>query len=78
MTISNIYAIVPAKIVRVTFDFLRDIRSVNVYFSDTPLASSFKDEWFTAFVLFAGLIVTAALLKGPFHVFHANDLGSDE
>ncbi|MFT4681822.1 MAG: ATP-binding cassette subfamily B multidrug efflux pump, partial [Flavobacteriales bacterium] len=69
VTISNIYAIVPAKMVRVTFDFLSDIRSINILFEGSFLQDEFKSEWATVFLLFAGLIIGAVLLKGMFMFF---------
>lgn len=69
VTISNIYAIVPAKMVRITFDFLSDIRSINILFEGSFLQDEFKSEWASVFLLFAGLIIGAMLLKGMFMFF---------
>lgn len=66
VSLSNLYAIVPPKLVRVTFDFLADVRPIFIHFN----GSDAQPELFTllarTFVWFGALVVLSALLKGFF------------
>ena len=66
MTISNFYAIVPPKVVRITFDFLRDVKPIFTMMEGTPLHEIYFDVLIGVFLFFGFLIVLAALLKGLF------------
>lgn len=66
VSISNIYAIVPPKIVRITFDFLRDVKPIFAMMEGTPLRDMYFEVLVSAFLFFGLIIVLAALLKGLF------------
>jgi len=66
VTISNIYAIVPPKIVRITFDFLRDVKPIFTMMEGTPLHEMYFDLLISAFLFFGFIILMSALLKGVF------------
>lgn len=66
VSISNLYAIIPPKIVRVTFDFLRDVKPIFTMMEGTPLHDMYFDVLVSAFLFFGFIIVLAALLKGVF------------
>ena len=66
VTISNIYAIVPPKIVRITFDFLRDVKPIFTMMEGTPLHEMYFDVLIGAFLFFGFVILMSALLKGVF------------
>jgi ATP-binding cassette, subfamily B, multidrug efflux pump len=66
VTISNLYAIVPPKLVRVTFDFLADIRPVFIHFKGSESESSLFGLLASTFVWFGAVVVISALLKGVF------------
>ncbi|MBP9151758.1 MAG: ABC transporter ATP-binding protein [Flavobacteriales bacterium] len=66
ITISNFYAIVPAMIVRITFDFLRDVKPIFTMMEDTPLHEMYFDVLIGVFLFFGFIIVLSALLKGVF------------
>jgi len=66
VSISNLYAIVPPKIVRITFDFLRDVKPIFAMMEGTPLHELYLDVLIGAFLFFGFVIVVSALLKGVF------------
>lgn len=66
VTISNIYAILPPKIVRITFDLLREVSYLSHHFKDTPFEVIDQETFVSVWVFFGGLIVATALLKGVF------------
>lgn len=66
ITISNLYAIVPPKLVRITFDFLADVRPVFFHFRDTQAQESLFTLLAMTFVWFGAVVVISALLKGVF------------
>ena len=66
VSISNLYAIVPPKIVRITFDFLRDVKPIFAMMEGTPLRDMYFEVLVSAFLFFGFIIVLAALLKGVF------------
>lgn len=66
VSISNLYAIVPPKIVRITFDFLRDVKPIFAMMEGTPLHDLYLDLLLGAFLFFGFVIVVSALLKGVF------------
>lgn len=66
---SNFYAILPPKIVRLTFDLLREISFIAPHFQDTPFEDKAMETFLGIWVFFGGLIVLAALSKGVFMFF---------
>jgi ATP-binding cassette subfamily B multidrug efflux pump len=66
VTISNLYAIVPPKLVRVTFDFLGDLKPVFHHFKDSESEESLFGLLAIAFIWFGAVVVLSALLKGVF------------
>lgn len=66
VTASNIYAILPPKIVRITFDLLREVSYIAPHFKGTPIADAVLSPFLRVWFFFGGLVVAAALLKGVF------------
>jgi len=66
VTASNIYAILPPKIVRITFDLLREVSYIAPHFKGTPIADAVLSPFLKVWFFFGGLVVAAALLKGVF------------
>lgn len=66
---SNFYAILPPKIVRLTFDLLREISFIAPHFQDTPFEDKAMETFLGIWIFFGGLIVAAALCKGVFMFF---------
>lgn len=66
VTASNIYAILPPKIVRITFDLLREVSYIVPHFKGTPIADAVLSPFLRVWFFFGGLVVAAALLKGVF------------
>ena len=66
VTASNFYAILPPKIVRITFDLLREVSYIAPHFKGTPIADAVLSPFMTIWFFFGGLIVATALLKGVF------------
>lgn len=66
VSISNLYAIVPPKIVRITFDFLRDVKPIFAMMEGTPLHEIYFDILIGVFLFFGSVVVLSALLKGVF------------
>lgn len=66
VTISNLYAIVPPKLVRVTFDFLGDLRPIFIHFQGAESEESLFKLLAITFVWFGAVVVLSALLKGVF------------
>lgn len=66
VTVSNLYAIVPPKLVRVTFDFLADVRPIFLHFRGSDAQTSFYELLALTFVWFGAVVVISALLKGVF------------
>ncbi len=66
VTISNLYAIIPPKVVRITFDFLRDVKPIFTQLEQTPLHSTFLEILMGVFLFFGFVVVLMAVLKGVF------------
>ena len=66
VSVSNLYAIIPPKVVRITFDFLRDVKPIFTMMEGTPLHDLYFDVLVGAFLFFGFIIVLAAVLKGVF------------
>lgn len=63
---SNIYAVIPPKIVRITFDLLREVSYIAPHFEGTPFSDAAMETFVGVWIFFGGLIVASALLKGVF------------
>lgn len=66
VTISNLYAIIPPKVVRVTFDFLRDVKPIFKQMEGTPHHDAILEILVGAFLFFGSVVVLMAVLKGVF------------
>jgi ATP-binding cassette subfamily B multidrug efflux pump len=66
---SNVYAILPPKIVRLTFDLLSEISFIAPHFQSTPFQDSAMETFLGIWIFFGGLIVATAILKGVFMFF---------
>lgn len=66
VTASNFYAILPPKIVRITFDLLREVSYIAPHFQNTPFSDVATETFLSIWIFFGGLIVVAALCKGVF------------
>lgn len=66
VSLSNLYAIVPPKLVRVTFDFLADVRPIFIHFKGGDAQSELFTLLAKTFVWFGTVVVLSALLKGFF------------
>ena len=66
VTASNIYAILPPKIVRITFDLLREVSYIAPHFKGTPIQDAVMNPFLKVWLFFGMLIVATALLKGVF------------
>ena len=66
VSLSNLYAIVPPKLVRVTFDFLADVRPIFIHFKGGDAQSELFTPLAKTFVWFGTVVVLSALLKGFF------------
>ncbi|MBI1286739.1 MAG: ATP-binding cassette domain-containing protein [Flavobacteriales bacterium] len=66
VTISNVYAILPPKIVRLAFDLMQEISVIDVHFANTPFKSYLSDTAISIWFFFGFVIVLAAVFKGIF------------
>lgn len=66
VTISNFYAILPPKIVRLAFDLMQEISIIDTHFSNTPFNSYLSDTAIGIWFFFGGVIVLSAIFKGFF------------
>lgn len=66
ITISNIYAVLPPKIVRITLDLLADVSPIEAQFRNTPFETFVGQSGIGIWFFFGGIIVLSALLKGVF------------
>ena len=69
VTGSNFYAILPPKIVRLTFDLLNEISFIAPHFRNTPFEDKAMETFLGIWIFFGGLIIAAALSKGVFMFF---------
>jgi len=69
ITISNIFAIYPAEVLRKGIDMVQD--GVNVYalFKGLPVETELKSDFFNILLLFGVIVIITALLKGLFMFF---------
>lgn len=66
ITISNVYAVLPPMIVRITLDLLSDLSAVETQFRNTPFESFMGKSGIGIWFFFGSIIVLSALLKGVF------------
>ncbi len=66
ITISNVYAVLPARIVGITLDLLSDLSTVENQFRDTPFETFVGGSGIGIWFFFGSVIVLSALLKGVF------------
>lgn len=66
VTVSNFYAILPPKIVRLAFDLMQEISIIDTHFSNTPFNSYLSDTAIGIWFFFGGVIVLSAIFKGFF------------
>ena len=66
VTISNFYAVIPPKMVRITFDLIRELGIIAPHFKDTPLDIMGAEGLIGVWFFFGGVIMLAAIFKGIF------------
>ncbi len=69
VSISNVFAIYPAQLTRLTIDYLAESKGIYSHFSGGALKEVLFDSFSSVFLLFFGLVVLSALLKGLFMFF---------
>lgn len=69
IAISNIFAIVPAQVVRHAFDLVAENIKLYQLFSDSTLQDSMYGQFATAILMYGALILVLALLRGVFLFF---------
>ncbi|MDB4656072.1 ABC transporter ATP-binding protein/permease [Flavobacteriales bacterium] len=69
VTISNFYAVIPPKVVRITFNLIRELSFIAPHFKDTPLYSFGSEGLISIWFFFGGVIVLAMISKGVFMFF---------
>ena len=66
ITLSNVFAIFPAQMVRHAFDLVNDTIKVYPNFKGTDLQSAFYEEFLFIILFYGGLIVLMAFMRGAF------------
>lgn len=66
VAISNLFAIIPAQIIRYAIDFVQDTLSVHTAFSADVFAENYRSTLSKAIFLFAGLVIILSIVKGFF------------
>lgn len=69
VTISNLFAIYPAQLTRITIDFVAQSKGIYDLYSGGDLQTSLFSSFSFIFLLFFGLVVLSSLLKGLFMFF---------
>lgn len=69
ITISNIFAIYPAEVLRKGIDMVQDGIHVYALFKGLPMESELRSDFFTILLLFGVIVIITALLKGLFMFF---------
>ncbi|MGB1319023.1 MAG: hypothetical protein ACPG5W_12475, partial [Flavobacteriales bacterium] len=69
VTISNFYAVVPPKVVRITFDLIRELSIIAPHFRDTPISVIGNEGIIGVWFFFGGVIVLSMICKGIFMFF---------
>ncbi|MEM1136508.1 MAG: ABC transporter ATP-binding protein [Bacteroidota bacterium] len=66
ITLSNVFAIFPAQMVRHAFDLVSDTLKVYPSFNGTEIQSEFYNEFLSIILFYGGLIVLMAFIRGGF------------
>lgn len=66
VVVSNFYAIVPAKVVQITFDLIRELSIIAPHFENTSLRSIIGESFISVWLFFGLVAILAAILKGAF------------
>ncbi|MCB0820319.1 MAG: ABC transporter, partial [Bacteroidetes bacterium] len=69
VTVSNIFAIYPAEILRKGIDLVMDGVKVYALFRDAAIADDLASSFFKLLLIFGLIVIAAALLKGLFMFF---------
>ena len=69
ITISNIFAIYPAEVLRKGIDMVQDGIHVYALFKGLPMENELRSDFFTILLLFGVIVIITALLKGLFMFF---------
>jgi len=66
VTLSNIFAIIPAQIVRHSFDLVKNTLEIHTLFKGTKSLEALSDQFARGIFIYGGLILVMALLRGVF------------
>lgn len=66
VAISNLYAILPPKIVRITFELMAEISQITYHFKPTPFGGFLNESSIGIWFFFGSIIVLSAIFKGIF------------
>jgi ATP-binding cassette subfamily B protein len=66
VAISNFYTVVPPKVVRITFDLIREVSIIAPHLEDTPLEIVGTNNAISVWLFFGVIIVGATVIKGIF------------
>ncbi|MCC6768913.1 MAG: ABC transporter ATP-binding protein [Bacteroidia bacterium] len=69
ITVSNIFAIYPAEILRQGIDLVQDGTAVYQLFDGSPIALNLSGNFYTILLYFGLIVIASALLKGIFMFF---------
>jgi ATP-binding cassette, subfamily B, multidrug efflux pump len=69
ITVSNLFAIYPAQVTRITIDFVTSSYGVYQLFNGTSVQQHLFDSYAGIFLFFFGVILLSTLLKGLFMFF---------
>jgi ATP-binding cassette subfamily B protein len=69
ITISNIFAIYPAEVLRKGIDMVQDRIHVYALFKGLPMENELRSDFFNILLLFGVIVIITALLKGLFMFF---------
>ena len=69
ITISNIFAIYPAEVLRKGIDMVQDGIHVYALFKGLPMENELRSDFFNILLLFGVIVIITALLKGLFMFF---------
>lgn len=69
ITISNIFAIYPAEVLRKGIDMVQDGIHVYALFKGLPMENELRSDFFNILLLFGIIVIITALLKGLFMFF---------
>jgi ATP-binding cassette, subfamily B, multidrug efflux pump len=69
VAISNLFAIYPAQLTRLTIDYVADSKGVYDQYADSSLSAGVFTSFSQVFLIFFALVVLSSLLKGLFMFF---------